>query len=574
VLWITLAVWAVLVLVLGAPAFAGALADRLGDTDDALRLALVRDLIAGRAGWYDQHFARLQPPFGMDLHWSRLVDGGIVGVELFFRLFLAPAQAEYAARVAWPLLWLGPALAAAVSIARSLRGEAAAFACAALLGVTQLVFWQWSPGRIDHHDLQITAALCALAGAVSGSRRGAWLAGVVTACGLAVGIEGLMFLGLIGASFALRFAVDPAAHGRAARAYALALLGGLTALYLLEVPPAWWAVSHCDALGANLLAGAMTACLGLLGMTQFAGGADVRVRFAGLAGTGALAAAVYLGLEPACIRGPFALADPGIGPIWLSKVAEMQPLAHHVRNLAADAICSLELLVLGAAAWLWLGRRQRSHAWLIVGACLVVAALADAKAVRLIGYSNLFAAPLVAAAVADLAGRFQRGRLAWAVGLAVVLSPTWPAAQISSLARSNGDKPAAAGSCTAPSAYARLAELPAGVVLGEIDLGPYILASTRQAVLAAPYHRAGWGILAADAALAATPGRDEAAVRRLHVDYVVECRSNAWYPRRREIGPLSLQVRLDRGLAPVWLEAVSSPRDALQVYRVRPARGA
>ena len=52
-----------------------------------------------------------------------------------------------------------------------------------------------------------------LAGAVAGSRKGAWLAGAATACGLAVGIEGLIFLGLIGASFALRFALDPVPSG-------------------------------------------------------------------------------------------------------------------------------------------------------------------------------------------------------------------------------------------------------------------------------------------------------------------------------------------------------------------------
>src|SRR6185369_17956467 len=70
----------------------------LGDTDDALRLVLVRDLLSGHAGWWDQHFTRLQPPLGMDLHWSRLVDGGLALLESGFRLFLQPAQAELATR--------------------------------------------------------------------------------------------------------------------------------------------------------------------------------------------------------------------------------------------------------------------------------------------------------------------------------------------------------------------------------------------------------------------------------------------------------------------------------------------
>ena len=38
------------------------LSTNLGDTDDALRLVIVRDLIGRRAGWFDQHMMRLQPP--------------------------------------------------------------------------------------------------------------------------------------------------------------------------------------------------------------------------------------------------------------------------------------------------------------------------------------------------------------------------------------------------------------------------------------------------------------------------------------------------------------------------------
>ena len=41
----------------------------LGDTDDATRIVMVRELLAGR-GWWDQHWMRLQPPVGVYMHWS------------------------------------------------------------------------------------------------------------------------------------------------------------------------------------------------------------------------------------------------------------------------------------------------------------------------------------------------------------------------------------------------------------------------------------------------------------------------------------------------------------------------
>ena len=38
-----------------------------------------KQLLAG-APWFDPHEARLDPPFGYDTHWSRLLDAGIVRV--------------------------------------------------------------------------------------------------------------------------------------------------------------------------------------------------------------------------------------------------------------------------------------------------------------------------------------------------------------------------------------------------------------------------------------------------------------------------------------------------------------
>src|SRR5690349_22850286 len=69
------------------------LARTLGDPDDALRIVLVRDLMAGR-GWYDQLVTRFQPPVGTYMHWSRLLDGLLAFLTWLFRLVLSPPAAE------------------------------------------------------------------------------------------------------------------------------------------------------------------------------------------------------------------------------------------------------------------------------------------------------------------------------------------------------------------------------------------------------------------------------------------------------------------------------------------------
>ena len=45
----------------------------LGDTDDNMRIMQVRALLHGQ-GWYDLRDYRMNPPYGANIHWSRLVD--------------------------------------------------------------------------------------------------------------------------------------------------------------------------------------------------------------------------------------------------------------------------------------------------------------------------------------------------------------------------------------------------------------------------------------------------------------------------------------------------------------------
>src|SRR5690349_6713060 len=76
---------------------------RLGDTDDNMRMMQVRALLHGQ-GWYDLRQYRLNPPFGANIHWSRLVDLPIAGLILGLRPFLGGPPAERWAVGIAPLL--------------------------------------------------------------------------------------------------------------------------------------------------------------------------------------------------------------------------------------------------------------------------------------------------------------------------------------------------------------------------------------------------------------------------------------------------------------------------------------
>ena len=577
VAWLALAVSAVVwgTMLAGSRA---KLSTTLGDTDDALRLVLVRALARGESGWWDQHVMRLQPPEGVYMHWSRLVDGGIALVMRAFELVFARPEAETLTRFAWPMLLVIPAVWAALAVARRLGGDKALLPAAGMLALNPMLYTQWWPGRIDHHNVQIASVMVALAGALRAGTAGGVLAGAASALGLAVGLEALPFMAIIGAGIALAFLVEPERGAAVARAYSLTLLVLSTTLYGLQTPPDRWGVVACDVIAVNLWAALAVAGAGLFISIRLTSGRSFGFRLASIGLTGALAAAAYVALDPVCLKGPLGAVDPRIKPIWMNQVAEMRGLFEKAwKRRTAFLFTAYVASLLGAVAWIVLARRKedRTPGLYLTGALFLAGFLLAIDAERMVNYASWCAAPMVGAALSRLFDRPGRSRVMVILATGLISQQ----AQIPLLDYIPGwKKPPDATAkngmrktdlCIEGTAFKTLRTQPVGLVVGEIDLGPRILAQTPHSVLAAPYHRMSYGILAANEALSAPPGRDEQIARRIGAAYFVTCPART-RQFNHQLGPNSLQLRLDHGRPPAWLEAISPPGDPLQAYRVRP----
>ncbi|HEY2660776.1 MAG TPA: hypothetical protein VGI79_13730 [Caulobacteraceae bacterium] len=538
----------------------------LGDTDDAMRLVQVRDLLGGR-GWYDQVVTRLQPPAGTVMHWSRLLDGALAGVLWLARLGLSPSEAERAVRIGWPLALILPAAAASLSIAGSLGGRRAVLAGGLLLIANPWVFVQFQPGRIDHHNVQITMTLAAAAFSVTGGGRfwSAVLAGAASALALAIGIESLAFQALIGLGWGLALAQDPRL-AQGARGYGLALALMTGGLFLIQTPPGRWSLSVCDTLGWNLTAAIILAGLGLAAVASLRPRCGVQIGL--LLTVGMVAAALYLALDPACLHGPFAAVDPRLRPFWFDGIEELKPWPALLRDnrAAAVRILAVSLMGIGGAGLLVWRVAGRPNARLLTAiACLLVAVAVTFQAFRMEDYAFGFGLPVLAAAIAMLT---EGWGLAALVATTLAASPASLGGAINwALARlAPAPPPTAAPNsrCYDDDVYRPLAMRPPGLVLADINLGPFILAHTGDSVLAAPYHRMSWGILAAHQALGAPVDQAEQRVRALGVRYIVGCGALT------RAGPGSFEAELWRGRIPPWLQPVSSAGDVLQIYQVEP----
>ena len=248
---------------------------------------------------------------------------------------------------------------------------------------------------------------------------------------------------------------------------------------------------------------------------------------------------------------------------------------------AAIVSMTMTLMGLASAAWLLFIRRRRLDSGLLLAcALMLLAAFAASHALRMEDYAFWFGVPIVAAAFSDIAGRWLRGLLLPTLVASLFLSPVCvaramtgaaklmahPAAK--TVAKTRAGIEAAADSCFDTKAYARIGALPPGVVLSEIDLGPFILAHSPSAVLSAPYHRMSWGIWSAHQALSARAGAAERQARAMDVRYLVDCPAS-----RSNQGPDSLEDNLRHGHVPAWLQPLSRPGETLQIYQVRPTGG-
>src|SRR4249920_873425 len=113
-------------------------------------------------------------------------------------------------RAWWPLLWLLPTIAGMAAIAWRVAGREAATVALLLALAGVPAYQQFTPGRIDHHNVQIALTMFAVAATVWSDRWqwGAPAAGVLTGVTLAIGFEAVPYLASCAAVFVLRYVAD------------------------------------------------------------------------------------------------------------------------------------------------------------------------------------------------------------------------------------------------------------------------------------------------------------------------------------------------------------------------------
>ncbi len=548
-----------------APGFG--LAETLGDTDDAVRLLTVRELLAG-ASFFDTTLSRIGAPDVLVSHWSRLIDAPLALAILLLRPLLGPEMAETAVRAAWPLLLF---FALALVLARHAEREAparGALIAMVLVFTCGFAIVQFKPGRIDHHNAQI---LCAVAGTLFLARslneaRLGWTAGAFLGVGLAIGYEAIALTVPMLALGGLLYVLFPARFAGARNA-ALACTATLVLCLVATTAPGKLAGVHCDALSLNLVALSAAAASGLLLASRANLPLSLRLLIAG--GCAAAGAAIYAGLEPKCLAGPFGQVDPALKPMWLDHVLETQSLVAFARKHPQAGLPQIMFLLLGAATHLYLVWRRRDLATGFAAAGTLLAVALGFWQIKLTPYASwLVIAPMTAFATGlngtgsvspNIIRAFAVLMLSQATLSSLVslfITPV-PAATVASEAPTSN-------SCYRTDAVSLLSRLEPGLVAAELDLSAYVAALTPHRVVAAPYHRIDKDIVALLDILTGPQNKALNALQARGVTYVALCSATA-----ASATPGTLRHDLLAGNPSPAFQEIQLETGALRIWRLR-----
>ncbi|QQR36290.1 hypothetical protein JI749_01235 [Devosia oryziradicis] len=552
------------------------------DTDDAMRMVMVRDFLAGQS-WYDLTAHRLNTPFGAELHWSRLIDLPLALLLGLFGAVIGPDQALVAAGYVWPLLLLGLLLWLSAILAHRLVGPEGVLPALVLPLLSPAIVAEFTPGRVDHHNVVILLTLAVVWTGVEAIARPrfAIACGLLAATALAIATESLPTIAAAILVMGLAFTADPI-HARSMRWFGLSFLGGAMVHLAIFRPPVRWLEAACDVLSPVYVAVATVVAVTFT-LASLLPLRTAWQRLLVLAGLGAAGMAGVALAYPQCLGGPYGELDPWLQANWIASIVEARPWFITITELPAYAI-SVGLPALLATAIvvvrLWRMPQQRPQwaALLVFLVCTALVMLAQIRGARLAVMPAMPAAAwLIVVARQRYLASPRLGTIAglvasWLAFAGIVLSLLITSVVNGVPGRPQQMAEARAGKepCLLPEAFADLRALPPERIMTPIDLGAHLLLYTPHEVVAAPYHRNQHGVRDAYRFFNDPIATARSILHDRGIGLVVLCPAMAevrGLPSRAEDSFANLYTA---GKLPDWLSDVSLPGATLQVFAVLP----
>jgi hypothetical protein len=326
------------------------------DVDDVLRLLQIKNL-QETGNWFDRTLPFIEMPEAYISPWSRLVDLPYIFITWLLMPFMAAPDALNVASFVWPPVMLVVFCILFVAIQKRIVAAGEDLAISSLIlsfFLMPLAIWQFSPGRVDHHNMQLVLCLLLFFGLVLWSCIGGFVAALAIVLSVAVGLEVLPQIAFVLAAVCLSWAFNQ--YGANKFLYSLGagiiLFTPLAAISLLG--PTGMSQTACDAFSAPYIFALMG--FGFIAVVmpllQSKAGAGARILSLGL--SGAILLVILAAAFPLCLSGPYHMIDPISRELWLNRVTQEQSILSFftmgdffgILTLAAGLIISLIVMPL------------------------------------------------------------------------------------------------------------------------------------------------------------------------------------------------------------------------------------
>jgi hypothetical protein len=548
------------------------------DPDDQLRMVQLRDFLNGQS-WFDITQYRMNVPEGAPMHWSRFVELPLAFVILLLSPLFGQPIAEMVAGSIIPLLGFGLAALLLGQITTKLAGREAGIVAVVLTFFSPAITPQFRPMRIDHHGWQILMACLAYA-TISWpqKKRGGIVLGLALAIWMHISLEGAPMTAAFFLLLGWRWIFEKAQGVRLFWTVA-SFATACAALFFGTQRSGLFAATYCDTVSPpHIIAIAIAAAVMLPVIAKAPRSRNIRIIAAAAAGIGALAA--LLGLAPQCSGGAFATLDPLVREYWYVHINEGLPVWRQdfasTATMLAGPICGILAL-----AYLWkpLSKEARVHSR-IAAFFLIYTFVLALLVFRTVSVTSAYAIPPTAMLIMMLFYRYRScqsplrrvGLVALMLALFVpgtftnkLVHVVKPATKKEAVQRDAlPTKP-----CLSAVSVGALSALKDARIVSSFDMGPMILLTTPNEVLASSHHRNEAAMHDNIEIFRSKPDFAKTIVFRRGITHIAACADNAEIKGYLKTDPKGLWGNLKQGKTPSWLEAMPDAGDGIKLWKVK-----
>src|SRR5262249_31096691 len=161
--------------------------------------------------------------------------------------------------------------------------------------------FEFEPGRIDYHNVEILCLLAALALTLSRQLAAALANGALAALAMAISIEFAPFYAVIAAVYAFEFVRGEDQSRRRAALFGIGLMTAAPVCYAIIVAPGAYGAARCDMYSAPHLLTLMLGGLALVGSSILGSTSRASLRALLVMASGCAALAAVALLFPQCL---------------------------------------------------------------------------------------------------------------------------------------------------------------------------------------------------------------------------------------------------------------------------------